>query len=436
MKKIFCIITALFAFMVVLSTTKAESLTSMFDEKETYVYPAHGGDNDAPVLVASFKFKEAIKVNSLNVSYTNSDSYSHSIIFPDLRIVNDTTFQEYDTGKAINENEVITTDKYIYYYKYLNSEEEFAKMDFEKSSYYLEYVTSDNKIISEYGTISKDNKVVVETKRDITEYKKFLDTVSKKYPGVYAAAGDEECTIFVFRPGYVENDENYNYDLDINLGAIFYTDGYKVEDYYKLIEEKLAKIVAKIPESEKVDDKTLAGIKNSKATTTFEQKKDDKVLYAWTFDGTKMTDKDTLLNVNLSLNVGTSANQEKILKLIPSDVKNSLNLDFKHSGSLPVGTKVKVNVAEKFANDKILALYYYNPEKNTLEKVADNLKVSDGYVEFGLEHCSEYVLLETSNTLDNNVQSSSINVLLYSASSIVSLIGIAYIIISKRKTRA
>ena len=55
-----------------------------------------------------------------------------------------------------------------------------------------------------------------------------------------------------------------------------------------------------------------------------------------------------------------------------------------------------MNVKEKFINGTSLTLYYYN-EDGKLEEVSKNLEVKDGFVELGLEHCSEYVLVETSN---------------------------------------
>lgn len=71
-------------------------------------------------------------------------------------------------------------------------------------------------------------------------------------------------------------------------------------------------------------------------------------------------------------------------------------VDFKYSGTLPGTLKAAVNVANKYADGTKLALYYYNASKGVLENQYQLTTVSDGYAEFAIDHCSQYVLVDVS----------------------------------------
>ena len=183
----------------------------------------------------------------------------------------------------------------------------------------------------------------------------------------------------------------------VEIGSISF------EDYTKSLNEILNEINILIEKSgvvlsedasiNEVNSGFLKEIKDLGEIYTYEKKNNGSVSYSWTFDGSKITNTD--LTIDLNLNVGNSTNQDKIESLVKTKEK-SLILEFSHHGVLPEGTKVKVNVKEKFINGTSLTLYYYN-EDGKLEEVSKNLEVKDGFVELGLEHCSEYVLVETSN---------------------------------------
>lgn len=251
-----------------------------------------------------------------------------------------------------------------------------------------------------------------------------LDLIPQKYPNweEYMGGGDEDAFSMTFRNIEIE-------EVDI-LKTITITNWQQ-----KTLEEMLKEVAPVFENKEvklEVSDKgmtntTLEDIKQNGYLASVEKYSEDgepKLLYTWTFDGSKI--KDTNLNVDLTLNVGKSANQEKIETLVPTN-KKSLVLEFTYHGILPEGTSVKVNVLDKFQNGKKVALYYYNEGK--LEKVAKNLEVKDGFVEFALEHCSDYVLVEE----NNNAQTGTLNIVLYSGLAITSLLGIGYLLVSKKK---
>ena len=69
-----------------------------------------------------------------------------------------------------------------------------------------------------------------------------------------------------------------------------------------------------------------------------------------------------------------------------------LIVTFDHHGALPSNATVRVNVSDKFSDGEELYLYYYNEETTDIEYIEHHLKVEDGYVEFNIEHCSNYFL--------------------------------------------
>lgn len=134
-----------------------------------------------------------------------------------------------------------------------------------------------------------------------------------------------------------------------------------------------------------------------------------KLKYSWT-----VYDKDgnpIELNVNTSIKLDDSENEEKILANFStefSDIKERIKIiSFEHEGEIGGTAKVSLYVGDKFEAGSILTLYYYNPEKDELEnpdwgsydEYVDNthdayevLVDNDGYITIELTHCSEYVL--------------------------------------------
>ena len=90
-------------------------------------------------------------------------------------------------------------------------------------------------------------------------------------------------------------------------------------------------------------------------------------------------------------------NVKEIYKL--SNYAEGMYVNFKHTGDLPKGTKVKLYVGDKFENGSIVNVYHYNNTKKELEFIKDNIKVKDEYIEFDVEHCSDYFV--TMSTIRN-----------------------------------
>ena len=81
-----------------------------------------------------------------------------------------------------------------------------------------------------------------------------------------------------------------------------------------------------------------------------------------------------------------------------------ININFNHSGILPNETKIKIYVGDKFEDSEKLNLYYYNKDNEVMESIAKKLNVEEGFVEFELDHCSEYILTRaTLHDFTNNI---------------------------------
>ena len=123
--------------------------------------------------------------------------------------------------------------------------------------------------------------------------------------------------------------------------------------------------------------------------------KDGKVNSIVTIDGSQLTGK----SVNFKLKITVDAKDNKVEKVADrARIKDSSYtiVDFEYSGNLPGTLKAAVNVSKKFADGTRVALYYYNSKKGVLENQYQIATVSNGFAEFAIDHCSEYVLVDVS----------------------------------------
>lgn len=297
-----------------------------------------------------------------------------------------------------------------------------------KVSFGTQYYDNDN-LYSEEFTYDIESKSVSQIRIiDFTYQNEMLEKIKKHYNGYVdgGCAGDENGYIYSFI--YDRNKERCDLSNEVMLGEYLRWDYTKDLKYYtdildKYIEQAGIKFETKI-ENSKIESGLLGGIKTAKKVVEYETKEDNKLLYSWTFDGTQMEETD--YDINLEIKIDSGENKDKINDLVENE--NVLNLDFTYSGKLPKGTKVTINVSDKFKDGEKVTLYYYNPETDSLEKIAEDLVVENGCVTFYLEHCSEYVLTSESN----NAQTSSMNVAFYIILLFVSSLGL-YLIKREKK---
>ena len=107
--------------------------------------------------------------------------------------------------------------------------------------------------------------------------------------------------------------------------------------------------------------------------------------YSWSFKKNNDTaiplNKTIEMDINLRLNIDAiTENTNTINELVQ---KNKLIVSFDYHGSLPTSAKIKINVQKELEIAK---------EHNISKKTNKDIKVKDGYIEFDIEHCSDYFL--------------------------------------------
>ena len=204
-------------------------------------------------------------------------------------------------------------------------------------------------------------------------------------------------------------------------------DGYYLEDLDSVLKnDKIQDADIIINADSKITKEQLGKIKTSSKTLRFNYfNEDKKLLYSWTINGKQIKD----INEFTTTIDFASENLKEIYKV--SNYADGLYINFKHNGDLPTGTKIKLYVGDKFENGNIVNVYRYNANEKKLDFVKDNLKVTDGYIEFDLEHCSDYFV--TMSVIGNVVkEDSSINIfMILTIISIIIIIGLVAFIFIK-----
>ncbi len=187
--------------------------------------------------------------------------------------------------------------------------------------------------------------------------------------------------------------------------------------------------------------------------------KDIKVL----INGYVLNGKDITSNVNkgftydYSISMDTSINKDKINSLV--ELKDAIYVDFVYHGVLPTPYNLSIDVGyymrsqynkneeevKQYLKDKKFTLLYYNQDTNRMEVVKENLVVNEnGKLNITFDHFSSYVLVPSddykmvntsNNVTSNNAQTSSMDIVLYSVLAVSSLVGIVYIIVSKKRRK-
>ena len=210
-------------------------------------------------------------------------------------------------------------------------------------------------------------------------------------------------------------------------------DGYYLEDLNELLEDKeLNNIQIIIDDDTKITTEILDNIKESKKTVNFDYYDDNKkLLYSWIIDGEKIKDsKEFLTTISY-----TSEYIKEISKL--SNYADGLYINFKHTGVLPEGIRIKLYVGDKFKNGNIVNIYNYNENKKTLDLFRDKVIVNDEYIEFDIERPSNY-FVTMSNVAEAKEDSSAIYLILSIVlilEYIIIVILVIYVIKKKKKKK-
>lgn len=211
-------------------------------------------------------------------------------------------------------------------------------------------------------------------------------------------------------------------------------EGYYLDDLDSILNnEKISDVDIIIDTDSKITKEQLDKIKNSNKTIRLNYYNEDKkIIYSWIIIGSEIKDTEEFLTTILY----TSNNIKDIYKL--SNYADGLYVNFKHSGIFPKGLKVKLYVGDKYDNDDVVKLYYYDVNNNKLEKVKDEVKVLGGYIEFDLEYLSEYFI--TMSTIGDivHVEESKSNIfLIFTIIELIVIVGLSvFIVINFKPTKS
>lgn len=207
-------------------------------------------------------------------------------------------------------------------------------------------------------------------------------------------------------------------------------EGYDLEDLdFILNNEEMQEADIIINADSKISEEEIEKIKESKKTIRFNYYDENKkLIYSWMINGKQIGDaKEFITAITF-----TVENVKEIYAL--SNYADGLYVNFGHSGDLPTGTKIKLYVGDKFENDSIVNVYQYNNTEKSLDFIKGNLKVSKGYIEFDIAHCSEYFV--TMSTIGNisKGETSSVNpFLILSIIECIIIVGLVVFIFVKLK---
>ena len=121
---------------------------------------------------------------------------------------------------------------------------------------------------------------------------------------------------------------------------------------------------------------------------------DGDVWYEWRFDAGELRGSEPR-DLELGVTGGLPEGQRELADAFAAG-RAYLPLCFAHDGELPAPARFKAKNLAGFGPEARLDLYWIDPEKGALEPVREGLGIGpDGYIAFTLEHCSNYVLVES-----------------------------------------
>lgn len=188
-----------------------------------------------------------------------------------------------------------------------------------------------------------------------------------------------------------------NGNMKTILLSVNRNDKLTINDLKEVINDKdIEDIEILIDNDTTITKEYLKLIKESKRTVIFSYyNEDNKKMYSWIVNGKKI---DKLLDINTS--IGLNKNNVKIIKRI-SNYADGIFINFKHNGSLPNGISIQIYVGDKFENRDDVNLYYYNEKNNILELKLESIKVQKEYIEFSINHCSDYFVTMSNLKINN-----------------------------------
>jgi hypothetical protein len=163
-------------------------------------------------------------------------------------------------------------------------------------------------------------------------------------------------------------------------------DGYYLEDLDQVLgSDEDADIILR-EGSTIISEQDVEKIKNSGKTISFIVN-DKTIKYGWTIDGAKISEAK---DFDAGITITDLEDNKDASKL--SNYADGLLVSFNQAGAFIGGTTVRIYVGDKYSDGDLINIYYYEKEGERLESVASAVAVKDGYLEFGVEKGTDYVV--------------------------------------------
>ena len=139
------------------------------------------------------------------------------------------------------------------------------------------------------------------------------------------------------------------------------------------------------PASGVLSSELLAALKTSgKTLVVVSRDPQNKTLYEWAIDGTKVTG-NTTIKTFITFSSEYTVEIDSL-----TNYARGIVLTFEENETLPENTTVTLMVGNQFNDGDIVTLYYYEPSVKKLSAEAKELLVENGKVTFTLTHTSTY----------------------------------------------
>jgi hypothetical protein len=191
--------------------------------------------------------------------------------------------------------------------------------------------------------------------------------------------------------------EGFSSKVTLTLNVKLIADPEKPEDIVEAIKNPANPYVeVEIAENATADSSIFQAAKDTGKEVTFKNVDESgKLLYSWTFDGSKLNSVPET-GIQLSINKNME-NEAQIIELVGDNPTYAIYpIHFDYHGELPgeATIRIKLDNAWLEANgSENIKLYYYNAEKGWNELIKGDLTADEnGYIEFTITHCSDYFL--------------------------------------------
>lgn len=209
-------------------------------------------------------------------------------------------------------------------------------------------------------------------------------------------------------------------------------DGFYLEDLEDALKDNSIKAVdINIKDGAVITKEDLNKIRNSKKIVNLNYyDSSKKLLYSIILDGSKINSSTEF--------TATISNTSENSNLIGELSGNSNGIYAVTKGNLPPAAKIKMYVGNKYKNGEIVNVYYYDKANNKLESLKNDLKVTNGYIEFeNNSNYNEYYILSKNAVKNNDEQeqnkSTNIFLILSIIEFIIIILLVIYFIIIKPK---